>query len=336
MLTFREAFEPMPDDLSFVAIDVETANANRGSICAIGAALVRDGAVVSTSSWLTRPPEGLDEFNGFNISLHGINPLMVADQPSFPERLEELAAFSDGLPLVAHNAAFDLGALRDACSATGLDWPTARYACSLVMARRALKLISYRLPFVAAECGVELSDHHEAGSDALTCARIVIELARRERSSSLTELCSSLRVLTGNVDAAAWRGCRGAPPVFGDSRPPAAAPDADSDHPLYGQIVVFTGALGIRRKDAWDAVAACGSVVETNVTKRTTMLVIGDGFTGNDPAEFWTGKAEKAVKLRLKGHKVEILTEQDLLELLAETRTSGVRETASTGIGANA
>ncbi len=94
--------------LSFVAIDVETANADRGSICAIGATLVRDGAVVSTHSWLTRPPRGLDHFSGFNVSLHGITPDLVAGQPAFPERLDQLLALSDGLPLVAHNAAFDV------------------------------------------------------------------------------------------------------------------------------------------------------------------------------------------------------------------------------------
>ncbi len=178
------------DGLNFVAIDVETANANRGSICAIGATVVRNGVTTSTHSWLTRPPKGLDDFSGFNISLHGITPDMVADQPPFTERLDELMALSDGLPLVAHNAAFDVGALRDACTATDRDWPTTDYACSLVMARRALDLISYRLPIVAAECGIDLVDHHEAGADALACARVVLEIARRTNADSLTPTCA--------------------------------------------------------------------------------------------------------------------------------------------------
>lgn len=139
--------------LDFVAIDVETANARRGSIFAIGAAVVRDGVVVSTHSWLTRPPAGLDHFDGINISLHGITPDMVADQPTFAERLDQLLQLTGGLPLLAHNAAFDIGALREACIAVDREWPTTDYACSLIMARRALDLISYRLPMVAAECG---------------------------------------------------------------------------------------------------------------------------------------------------------------------------------------
>ncbi|MCW2898706.1 MAG: polymerase-3 subunit epsilon [Streptosporangiaceae bacterium] len=311
------------DGLDFVAIDVETANARRGSICAIGAAVVRGGVVVSTHSWLTRPPAGLDHFDTINVSLHGITPEMVADQPHFAERLDQLLDLADGLPLVAHNATFDIGALREACIAVDRDWPATDYACSLIMARRALDLISYRLPVVALECGVDLPRHHEAGADALACAHIVVELSRRQNADSLSDLLGRLQVLTGRLETAAWRGCRAA--LTAASRPPEAAADADPEHPLFGQVMVFTGALSIRRQDVWDAVAGCGAVVEPGVNKRTTLLVVGDGFTGHDPADFWTGKAAKATKWRAKGHRIEVLTEADLVDLLAETRTSGIR-----------
>jgi DNA polymerase-3 subunit epsilon len=327
--TPRLALEDVPGSvaggLHFVAIDVETANARRGSICAIGAAVVRDGVVSSTHSWLTRPPAGLDHFDGISISLHGITPDMVADQPTFAERLDQLLELTGGLPLIAHNAAFDIGALREACGAVDRDWPAIDYACSLIMARRALNLISYRLPMVAAECGVDLAAHHEAGSDALACAQVVLEIARRRNADNLGDLLAGLLVLTGRLDVAAWQTCRGTSPLTGPQLPDVAT-DADPEHPLYGQVMVFTGALSIRRQDAWDAVARCGAAAEKSVNKRTTMLVVGDGFTGHDPGEFYTGKAEKAVHWRAKGHRIEVLTEGDLVDLLAETRTSGVRE----------
>ncbi len=56
------------------------------------------------------------------------------------------------------------------------------------------------------------------------------------------------------------------------------------------------------------------------------MLIVGDGFTGSDPADFATGEAAKAVQLRAKGHRIEVLTEADLVDLLAEAHISGVRE----------
>jgi len=72
--------------------------------------------------------------------------------------------------------------------------------------------------------------------------------------------------------------------------------------------MVFTGGMALRREDAWVAVASLGATPETAVTKRTTMLVIGDGFTGNCVEEFHTGKAAKAVHWQAKGHTIEVLT----------------------------
>jgi DNA polymerase-3 subunit epsilon len=324
----RSATEPLAPSVAargfdFVAFDVETANYHRGSVCAVGAVEVRAGEVVATHSWLTRPPADLDFFDGFNVSLHGITPDMVADQPSFAERLDQLVDLAGGLPLIAHNAAFDMGAIREGCTYEDRPWPTVDYACSLVMARRALDLISYRLPLVAHECGVDLAGHHDAGMDALACAHIVLEIARRRGAASLPALLTDLQMLMGHLDPRMWEGCR-AKPRWGYPPPPEAAPDADLHHPLYGQVMVFTGALSIRRQDAWAAVAACGATPEQGVTKRTTMLVVGDGFSGNDPAEFYTGKAAKAARWRAKGHPIEVLTEADLAELLAERRTSGL------------
>lgn len=311
------------DGLNFVAFDVETANFHRGSVCAVGAAVVRGGRLVSTHSWLTRPPDELNFFDQFNISLHGITPDMVADQPGFSQSLDQLLSLAGELPLVAHNASFDVGAIREGCTFEGLLWPQLEYACSLVVARRSLDLISYRLPFVAAECGVRLEAHHDVGFDAASCAEVVLEIARRRGAQSLEELLGGLRVVMGRLDPQMWAGCRGKPLPSSYPPPPDAATNADPEHPLYAQVMVFTGALSIRRQDAWAAVAQCGATAEKGVTKRTTMLVVGDGFTGDDPADFYTGRAAQAVKWRAKGQRIEVLTEGDLAGLLTEVRMSG-------------
>jgi Exonuclease len=200
-----------------------------------------------------RPPEELNFFDGFNISLHGITPEMVSGQPGFCERLSQLLDLASGLPLVAHNASFDMGAVREGCTFEGRPWPRVDYACSLLMARRALDLISYRLPLVAKECGVELAAQHEPCADAVACAGIAIEIARRRGATTLDDLLTDLHMLKGRLDPQVWHGCRG---KWGYAPPPEAALGADPEHPLYGQVIVFTGALSIRRQDAWAAVAA--------------------------------------------------------------------------------
>jgi DNA polymerase-3 subunit epsilon len=52
------------------------------------------------------------------------------------------------------------------------------------------------------------------------------------------------------------------------------------------------------------------------VNKKTTMLVIGDGFTGNSLEDFTTKKALRALELRGKGQSIEVFCEDDFLRLL--------------------
>jgi len=315
------------EGLDFVALDVETANHRRGSICAIGLVVVRGGQITERHAWLVRPAPALDWFDSINTALHGIGPADVVAAPTFAASLQRLVAVIGDLPVVTHNAAFDIGALRDACDAADVAWPSLRYACSLVMARRALPLISYRLPMVASALGVEMLSHHDAAADAEAAARIVLVIAAQRRVASLDALAAQLLVLLGQVSPDAWQGCHRtyAPGSGGRPLPPETNRDADPGHCLFGQVMVFTGALSLRREDAWAQVAALGAIPESDVSKRTNILVIGGGFTGSDPADFDTGKAARAAAKRAKGQNIEVLSEADLLTLLSESTTSGRR-----------
>ena len=315
--------------LNFVAIDVETANSQRGSICSFGLAVVEDGEVVRTESWLSRPPEQLDWFDKFNIGLHGISPAMVKNAPTFCERLDQVLEVVGDLAVVAHNAAFDISAVRQGCDADQLDWPELTYGYTPVLSRRILNLLSYRLPIVCTELGIPLLDHHEAGAAATAAALIALELARLQQADSLEELASGVHVRLGKLSGHDWAGCvrsLAGSGVHGYGDVPGASLAADPGHPLYGQTMVFTGAMAMRREDAWAAVASLGATPEKNVTKRTTMLVIGDGFTGNCVEEFHTGKAVKAVHWQAKGHTIEVLTEGDFSGMLEEKTSSGTRQ----------
>ncbi|PRW63499.1 exonuclease domain-containing protein [Actinopolyspora mortivallis] len=314
--------------LDFVALDVETANADRGSVCAFGLSVVRGGRVVDTHSWLCRPPETLDHFDPHNIAIHGITPDHVAGQPSFRSRLEDALSVVGKLPVVAHNAAFDTGALRRACDAEGALWPTLRYGCTLVWARRELRhLPNHRLPTVAAELDVAQRRHHEAGEDAEVCAGILVELVSRKGSTTLDEFAVATGTRLGYVGTDTWTGCRAASGGrgWGGSRgelvTPDPNPEADPDHPLYGAVVVVTGSFGVSRQEIWNLVAACGGTPNKDVTKRTTHLVVGDGFTGLSPESVTSGKVTKALRRREAGQSLDILGEEDFRALVARART---------------
>ena len=315
----------------FVAFDVETANPSRGSVCAIGYAVVERGQVVSRESWLSQPPADLAYFDPFLTSIHGIREQDCAGAPHFDDSLARLLKVVDSRPVVAHNAAFDIGALREGCTSSGLDWPELTYGCSLVMSRRSLGLFSHRLPIVCDHLGIELTEHHDPGADSEACARIVLALADKHEVANLDDLATSLQVRLGRLSRQNWLGC-----FLGDElrkRPPGGNPDADPNHPLYGQVVAFTGALSVTRAEAWALLASAGGVPAANVTKESDFLVIGDGFTGDDPAEFHTGKALKDTKWRAKGRTIEVLTEGDLWALLDDATTVLARDRANPAQG---
>ena len=102
--------------------------------------------------------------------------------------------------------------------------------------------------------------------------------------------------------------------------------DADRSNAMYGQVVVFTGGLSsMVRSAAWAEVAARGGQPAASVTRHTTRLVIGDGFSGRSPDQFHTGKAARATALLAEGRDIQVLTEQEFLAALTDTGTGGVR-----------
>ncbi|WP_341939783.1 3'-5' exonuclease [Microbacterium sp. LWH10-1.2] len=189
--------------LDFTAIDFETANSSPASACSVGLVRVRDGHVVATAGWLIQPPAGHDEFQEWNVKIHGIRPHDVRDAATWSEQFDRLCAFAGADVLVAHNAGFDLNVLRRASEATGEICPPYRSLCSLQVARKTYELDSYRLPKAAAAAGFSEFSHHDALADARACAEIVIDSARRAEASDVFGLARALGLRVTEPVAAA-------------------------------------------------------------------------------------------------------------------------------------
>jgi DNA polymerase-3 subunit epsilon len=306
--------------LDFTAIDFETANSYRGSPCSVGLVKVRDGQIIDQSSTLIHPPAGLDHFDGFNTWLHGISAEMVARAPRWRQTADWIVRHAGSDTLVCHNAGFDIGVMRYACIADDIAWPSVDFLCTLVLARRAYRLPSYRLPFVAAECDVDVREHHQATDDARCAALIAVAMARKQGAQTLADLAESFGVSIGHMETGHYTpsarhgpGGRGCALIR-----PDANPDADPNHPFYGRVIVFTGALMSRtRQMAWDDVVKVGGVPEPNVTRHTNVLVIGDiNPAVLAPGMATTGKAAKVLALQDKGQDIELMTEDDFLRNL--------------------
>lgn len=106
---------------NFIAVDVETANENASSICAIGAVKVRDGVVVDKKYSLVCPEPNYYKY--FCTKVHGLTDNDTWNAPNFGTLWSEWAEWLEDLPLVAHNAPFDSKCIRSACRIYGLDEP---------------------------------------------------------------------------------------------------------------------------------------------------------------------------------------------------------------------
>lgn len=303
--------------LDFTAVDFETANSYRGSPCSVGLVKVHDGQVVDTAHWLIRPPAAYDYFHSFNTMLHGISAETVANSPRWKDVLPNLVDFVDGDTVIAHNAGFDLGVVRYACVADGIHWPTMDFLCTLVLARRAFQLPSYRLPFVTQACGATITGHHHAAADAEAAARVAVALARRQGVDRLDDLANHFAVRVGRMDTGFYQPSLWKRPNNGLVATEANK-HADPDHPLYGRVIVFTGALAsMTRQQAWEEVARVGGIAEKQPTKRTNVLVVGDiNPAVLAPGCVLTGKARRAFELQDQGYDIELMTEDDFLRAL--------------------
>jgi len=159
-----------------IAIDFETANSRRGSPCSIGIAWIDNDRILGSAHRLIRP-QGMD-FDDFNISIHGIQPEYVEDEPEFPQIWRELLPHISGSTVLAHNAAFDMSVLRATLDLYGEPWPELSYLCTVKIAQATWPdLLNHKLPTVSNHIGFAL-EHHSALSDAKGCASIAIEAAR--------------------------------------------------------------------------------------------------------------------------------------------------------------
>lgn len=132
--------------LDFVAIDFETANAQRASVCQVGLVKVRDGIPGKQHCRLVFPPRPYENFHEHNIAVHGITRSRVNGAPGWDVILPKLVSFTGGLPLVGHNVSFEKSVVEKATIAIGEQVPYFEYLCSLKLARKHLPdLPSHRL-----------------------------------------------------------------------------------------------------------------------------------------------------------------------------------------------
>ena len=155
----------------FAAIDFETANFSRTSVCSVGVVIVRAYKIVDSFYSLIQPEPNY--YNYRCTMVHGLTCEDTDDAPVFPVVWQQIAPKIAGLPLVAHNSPFDEGCLKAVFRCYQMDYPDYPFYDTLRVSRKVLPdLPNHQLQTVAAACGYDLTRHHHALADAEACAWI--------------------------------------------------------------------------------------------------------------------------------------------------------------------
>lgn len=159
----------------FAAIDFETANSERSSVCSVGIVIVRNDEIVDSFYSLIQPEPNY--YTYWCTKVHGLTRADTDEAPLFNEVWAEIEPLIAGLPLVAHNSVFDESCLRAAFRVYQMDYPDYPFYDTLRAARRVFRTLpNHQLHTVAARCGYNLEYHHHALADAEACAWIAREI----------------------------------------------------------------------------------------------------------------------------------------------------------------
>jgi len=172
-----------------IALDFETACPGPGNACQIGLAWIDGRRVTRVEERFIRPRD-----MRFTLTwCHGITADHVWDKPEFPEVLEEFRRDLDGALVLAHNAGFDAGVMRDCARAYRIEPPKMSYLCTLQIARSVWPhLKSKSLGNMAKHLGIRFR-HHNAAQDAAACAYVAIAAARLIGVADVAEISQRLK-----------------------------------------------------------------------------------------------------------------------------------------------
>lgn len=290
----------------FATIDVETANPRLSSICQIGLVIYENRKVVDSWSSLINPNA---DFRDFNIRIHGIRPQDVANAPSFDEVFYDLQKMV-GSSIVSSYGAFDRSAFSQACALHELPELTQDWIDLQQVVRNAwptdFTANGWSLKQICKQLEIPLHNHHDALSDATAAADVFAQ------AQMVTDTFAHHWLDQGRYRHSAI----GHPMARASNSVKEIAPNENG--PLFGEVITFTGELTMPRSVAAGRAADIGCTPANGVTKKTTILVVGEQDLTLVRSDGKSTKQVKAEELIAKGQEIRILGENSFDELLKQ------------------
>ena len=150
---------------SFTAIDFETAQGCRWSICQVGLVRVENGIITKEINLLVQPPDNY-YWSRFT-AIHGISAKDTINTPTFNQIWHQIAPYIENQNVVAHNGfGFDFLVLNKTLEYYGIALPDYNKFCTY-------RIYKSNLANLCEKYAIELN-HHNALSDARACGELFL------------------------------------------------------------------------------------------------------------------------------------------------------------------
>lgn len=278
----------------FIALDFETAQGKRNSVCAIGIVAVKNNVITEKFWSLIKPP--YNEYSPYNIKIHGITPDMTENAPTFETVYPSIKHYFHGNNVVCHNADFDFDVLRQTMQYYDINEELS------IIPHCTFKLYGRRLADCCAELNIAL-DHHNALSDAEACAKLF--LIYNGIGSAVSDMREDMdfRNMSTRFKSYGQR-------IKGDVLKKDLSLVEKIDNPFYNKKVVISGTYEHwpDRTHLAELMKHLGADIDAGISDSTNFLLSGNGV---GPMKIL--KMNKNIEC---GKEATILTEIQLRQLL--------------------
>jgi len=271
-------------DFDYVVIDFEYAD-KRQYACQLGIVTIKNNQIVDSVDFLIQPPD--NQYGIYETQIHGIDAEKSKNAPSFIELWDEIKPYFENQIIVCHNSGTDMAVLNKTCAYYNLQLPMFNLVDTINIFGKV------KLNLLAESFGVQLTNHHDALSDAYALAEIFVlykigvqpqtitlpKTVKKNTDFSERKIQSDVLVKDLNVE--------------------------NKSNPFYDKIVVITGVFEqYARNDIAIKLKSLGADVNSTVSKKTHYILIGK--------DAGPSKIQKIDDLNNKGANIALLYENDL------------------------
>lgn len=286
----------------YVVFDLETTglSSDVAEIIEIAGLKICRGEIVEEFNELIKPTQPINEFI---TDLTGITNFMVENKGNISIVGEKFSSFVGDHIVVAHNANFDINFIYDNFLDHNIGIFNNDFIDTLRLARCLVKdCKNHKLQTLVEYFKFEEIGYHRAMVDTINTHKLLVELKEihKKNPDSFTKTnqadkAQDLSLLNNKTQLA----------------------DNDKSNHFYNLNVCFTGNMNILTKEeAGQLILNQGGQIQGNVTVQTDVLILGDVEEQIKKYGSISTKHKKAQNMQEKGHKIIVMEEKEMLDLL--------------------